>query len=523
MLDFKLIANGEEFELLCEELLRAEGLTIIKRPSRGPDSGADMIASTSKKDALGFEEESKILVECKHYAHSGRSVRESNTGSIVERTISNNCNKYLLITSTVPSSGLAKQIQAISSNPSIPIAASFWSKNDIEGRLQAYTALIDRFFPAEVKSFPLKPVETPSGHIIAVHLHPDFSSELQDLIELWNSKQTHIEFVSIRPPREIEGQLLKNEELECQQGLRLAKQIKLEAGFSDRDGIIIFYEGRLFSEEWYQLFSDNLPFASIEELDCSIISLHVKRSLVPNEKLSYEWFAMVVQSMLYALGIAAGLDYHTATRTCIMDFNNEMSDILLGIKYGPKFCPTCKRALQEHKHLLVLAEEAQKFVHVKEAVERVPIRMRLRDERQERAEKYEYDIVLSFAGEDRKYAAELADSLDKKGVNVFYDDFEKDLLWGEDLYTYLDELYRFKAKYCVAFLSKNYAAKMWTNHERKSAQSRAFTENRPYILPIRLDATEIPGIRPTVAYLTWNNESAESIAEILVKKLGTDD
>jgi len=133
--------------------------------------------------------------------------------------------------------------------------------------------------------------------------------------------------------------------------------------------------------------------------------------------------------------------------------------------------------------------------------------------------KIEYDVALSFAGEDRQHAEALAKALKAKGVSVFYDDFEKSKLWGEDLYTYLAELYSKRAKYCIMFLSKHYAEKSWTNHERKAAQSRAFSENRAYMLPIRLDETEIPGILGTFGYVDWNREGVEDITRYVLEKL----
>jgi hypothetical protein len=69
------------------------------------------------------------------------------------------------------------------------------------------------------------------------------------------------------------------------------------------------------------------------------------------------------------------------------------------------------------------------------------------------------------------------------------------------------------------FLSQAYARKLWTSHERKSAQARAFLESEEYILSIRLDDTDIPGIRPTVAYLAFAEHSVTQIADIIVKKL----
>jgi hypothetical protein len=69
------------------------------------------------------------------------------------------------------------------------------------------------------------------------------------------------------------------------------------------------------------------------------------------------------------------------------------------------------------------------------------------------------------------------------------------------------------------FLSKNYASKLWTNHERKFAQERAFKENRSYILPIKLDDTEIPGIPSTIGYLDLRKKTIEHVVELLLEKL----
>lgn len=75
---------------------------------------------------------------------------------------------------------------------------------------------------------------------------------------------------------------------------------------------------------------------------------------------------------------------------------------------------------------------------------------------------------MSYAGKNRKYADELAKALRDKGVEMFYDSFERAALWGEDLYVYLSDLYRLRAKYCIMFLSEHYARKLWTNHERRA-------------------------------------------------------
>src|SRR5262249_12434990 len=129
-----------------------------------------------------------------------------------------------------------------------------------------------------------------------------------------------------------------------------------------------------------------------------------------------------------------------------------------------------------------------------------------------------YDVALSYAGEDRGYARALATALRSRGVSVFYDEELKAALWGKNLYDYLSDLYQNRATYVVVFLSRHYT-KAWTNLERRAMQARALQAQEEYILPIRIDDTSAEGILPTVAYLDWPPENADSVANTLTKKL----
>jgi hypothetical protein len=139
------------------------------------------------------------------------------------------------------------------------------------------------------------------------------------------------------------------------------------------------------------------------------------------------------------------------------------------------------------------------------------------------AKQYEYDVALSFAGEDREYVNAVATHLQACDIKVFYDMFEQVDLWGKELYTHLDGVYRHKARFCVMFISENYQRKNWTNHERESAQARAFQENEDYILPARFDDTEIPGVRPTVGYINLRDHTPKQFAQLCKLKLGRSD
>lgn len=134
---------------------------------------------------------------------------------------------------------------------------------------------------------------------------------------------------------------------------------------------------------------------------------------------------------------------------------------------------------------------------------------------------HEFDLALSFAGEDRAYVDQVAHLLRECGVEVFYDLFEEADLWGKDLYTYLSEIYQHRAHYTVMFISEAYGMKRWTNHERRAAQARAFQEAEEYILPIRMDETEMPGVLPTTGYVSLAGRRPAELVSLITKKLVT--
>ena len=137
-----------------------------------------------------------------------------------------------------------------------------------------------------------------------------------------------------------------------------------------------------------------------------------------------------------------------------------------------------------------------------------------------RAGNFAYDVALSFAGEQRAYVEKVAAALRRRGLRPFYDDYEKASLWGKDLYEHLDWVYQKAARYCVLFASEAYAKKVWTTHERRSAQARALQSSQEYVLPVRFDDTEIPGLRPTVWYVDARSVPPGKLARLISEKLG---
>jgi hypothetical protein len=132
---------------------------------------------------------------------------------------------------------------------------------------------------------------------------------------------------------------------------------------------------------------------------------------------------------------------------------------------------------------------------------------------------YEYDVALSFAGENRNYVENVAKHLRENKIRVFYDNFEKVNLFGKNIYNHFSEIYHKKSRFVVVFISEHYSKKIWTNHELANAQARALSEKIEYILPARFDNTEIPGLLNTISYIDLNKYTAIEFAELVIEKL----
>lgn len=141
-------------------------------------------------------------------------------------------------------------------------------------------------------------------------------------------------------------------------------------------------------------------------------------------------------------------------------------------------------------------------------------------EKNHKQTQYKYDVALSFAGENREYVEEVHKELVSLGMEVFYDEDEDVTVdtWGKDLVEYFDEVFRKKAKYCVIFISEFYAKKRWTTHEKKSALARTIEQKGEYILPVRFDYTELPGLQPTIKYLNAYDFKPEKLAKLIKRK-----
>ena len=116
VLDFKEIPEAntgsglqDTFELFTRDFLSFLGYRIIQDPDRGADGKKDLIVEEVIK---GITDEYTIrwLVSCKHYAHTGRAVKDSDEISISDRLLQHECDGFMGVYSTLAATSLSGMV-----------------------------------------------------------------------------------------------------------------------------------------------------------------------------------------------------------------------------------------------------------------------------------------------------------------------------------------------------------------------------------------------------------------------------
>ena len=101
---------------------------------------------------------------------------------------------------------------------------------------------------------------------------------------------------------------------------------------------------------------------------------------------------------------------------------------------------------------------------------------------------FDYDVALSFAGEDREYVEDVATFLKDVGIKVFYDKFEADNLWGKNLYDHLyASVYNVKLVNSMSGLTDNLRTRLLSNF----AEGYFSVMINVYALPTKEERIEI--------------------------------
>ena len=159
ILDFKEIpqankATGEQdkFELFAREFLAYMEYNIVEDPSRGADGGKDFVVEELFTQKDGSLQTIKWLVSCKHYAHSGKSISDTDELNVGDRVKQHQCDGFMGFYSTLPSSGLSQRLHNV-------CKATIYDSEKIERFIinsnnnpQALSLFV-RFFPISWKKY----------------------------------------------------------------------------------------------------------------------------------------------------------------------------------------------------------------------------------------------------------------------------------------------------------------------------------------------------------------------------------
>ena len=170
MLDFaELPATGRELELLIRELLFLMGYPAYWS-GVGQDAGKDLICHEIRDSIFDGRDGRTWLVQCKHFANSGKAVSISDLDDIVDSCTQHDAKGYLLCCSTYPSSKVIARLAGITANKTNSIIAAYWDAIKIEQFLTTpkLWPLAQRFFPISANADGLKLYGTDSpNHWVA--------------------------------------------------------------------------------------------------------------------------------------------------------------------------------------------------------------------------------------------------------------------------------------------------------------------------------------------------------------------
>src|SRR5258708_1381493 len=113
---------------------------------------------------------------------------------------------------------------------------------------------------------------------------------------------------------------------------------------------------------------------------------------------------------------------------------------------------------------------------------------------------FQYDFALSFAGEHRLLARQIAEQLEILDCAVFFDELFENNFLGTAWTKQFQQIFKEQARFVVCLLDEHYSRKIWPIFEKECFVPRL---NDGAIIPIYLDETVFLGIPREIAGITF--------------------
>lgn len=151
--DFKqLPKDGARFEALVCQLLESMGYRILEKPAVGTEGGRDVLVERTLKDIMG-ERREKVVVQCKHHAHSGKAVGDNDIGVWENAMKRYKARGYLLVTDVRVTENLSKSFREFTNDDAnFPQWADFWDVDKLIALLNENPKVRDSFFSLKLGS-----------------------------------------------------------------------------------------------------------------------------------------------------------------------------------------------------------------------------------------------------------------------------------------------------------------------------------------------------------------------------------
>lgn len=138
----------------------------------------------------------------------------------------------------------------------------------------------------------------------------------------------------------------------------------------------------------------------------------------------------------------------------------------------------------------------------------------------------EYDLAISFAGENRNLAKFIADKFEEIEVKVFYDEYYESNFLGKTWSKEFERIFLNDSKYVICLLDNFHKSKIWPTFERECFSKRIGNEE---VIPIYLDDSIFVGIPSDIVGIkfdwstkkqgNWHADAEENIIYKIWEKL----
>ena len=132
-----------------------------------------------------------------------------------------------------------------------------------------------------------------------------------------------------------------------------------------------------------------------------------------------------------------------------------------------------------------------------------------------------YEVALSFAGEQRLLVAAVAENLAAVlgQERVFYDRFHEAELARPNLDVHLQDIYHNQSRLVVVFLGTDYQSKEWCGLEWRAVRDLLKERSSEKIMLIRVDSGKVGGVLGIDGYLDARSRSSAEIADQILERL----